>query len=82
MHPLILPGGNRGTASNASAVPNDTQLLQFSIDVPTHMYAFLSLFLLSFIFGVYHNSPVALLLQESEGNHRTASLETQALSDL
>lgn len=82
VHPLILPGGNRSTASNASAVPNDTQLLQFSIGLPTHIYTFLSSFLLSFIFGMHHNSPVALLLQESEGIHRTASSETQALLDL
>lgn len=61
---------------------NDTQLLQFSIGLPTHIRTFLSSFLLSFIFGMHHNSPMALLLQESEGIHRTASTETQALLDV
>ena len=72
---------DRSTASNANAVPNDTQLLQFSVGLPTHIYTFLS-FLQSFIFGMHHNSPVALLLQESEGIHRIACSETQALLDL
>lgn len=62
--------------------PNDTQLLQFSNGLPTHICAFLPSFFLSFIFGMRHNSPMALLWQENEGIHRTASSETQALLDL
>lgn len=75
VHPWVPSGGSRNPASNASAAPNDTSLPQFNIDLPTRICTSLSSFLLSFLFGIHHNSPMTLLLQESEGIHRTASTE-------